>query len=49
LTEPPVINAQGDVECQMAHFSAGVNVRLWVALKDMGGWTALIIKVENKL
>ena len=49
LTEQPAINAQGDVECEMTHFSAGVNVRLWVALKDMGGWTALIIKVENKL
>lgn len=48
LADAPAINEQGDVQCEMAHFSAGVNVRLWAVLKDMGGWTAIIIKVENK-
>ncbi|MGZ8219572.1 hypothetical protein [Methylomagnum sp.] len=49
LTEAPAVNQHGDVQCRMAHFSAGVNVRLSAVLKEMGGWTAIIIEVENKL
>jgi hypothetical protein len=49
LAGPPKVNDHGDLEYEMVHFSAGVNVRLWAVLKQMGDWTAVIIKVENKL
>lgn len=48
LTHVPETNAHGDIECVLEHICSGVNVRVNVILRDMDGWTSIIVNVENR-
>ena len=49
LTGDPITNSNGHMECSMSMFCAGVNVKIDLVIKNMDGWSVIIIKVENRL
>jgi hypothetical protein len=48
LVDGPRINEHGDIECSMSVFCAGIDVKIDVVVKEMAGWTAIIIRVGNR-